>query len=70
MKKLQVTVSDELAERIEKMASRYGSQVSPFCAIILGMGMDGFGFSRPNDFHVPWFAKDPQVEEVEPCMSK
>lgn len=46
MKKLQITVSDDLAERIEAVCTRYGTTVSPFCAILLGIGMDGIGFCK------------------------
>lgn len=66
MKKLQVTVSDELAERIETVCARYGTTVSPFCAILIGMGMDGFGFGRENGFNVPWFARDPSTGDTVP----
>lgn len=45
--KLQVLVSDEMAERIDKRAKEIGVSRSAFCAMLIGQGL--LGFDRASD---------------------
>lgn len=51
-KKLQVTVSDEIANEIETISDRYGVGVSSYCAVILGKAMDSLRESVSRETYV------------------